>query len=131
MLWFQRSILSLPLVAIAACSTPQEACMSRIDRDLRTVTALIAETETNLARGYTYVVEPSRTRVGVSYCTRSSSRIGFCGSTANDVRRRAVAIDPEAEARKLETLRNQQAKLTALRPQAAAACAAQLQSPPG
>lgn len=105
--------------------------MRRIDRELATVTSLIAQTETNLSRGYTYVTEPARTRVGVSYCTRSSSRIGFCGSTYNDVRRRAVAIDADTEQRKLETLRTQQARLVTLLPDAAAACAAHLQGTAG
>ncbi len=40
------------LALLAACGTPQEQCISRATRDLRTVEALIAETQGNLDRGY-------------------------------------------------------------------------------
>ncbi|NPD14117.1 hypothetical protein HOY34_02755 [Xinfangfangia sp. D13-10-4-6] len=42
----------LVLTTLAACGTPQEQCISRNTRDLRTVEKLIAETQGNLDRGY-------------------------------------------------------------------------------
>jgi hypothetical protein len=45
--------LLLPMLALlAACGTPQEQCIQRNTRDLRTVDRLIAETQGNLDRGY-------------------------------------------------------------------------------
>jgi hypothetical protein len=40
------------LALLAACGTPQEQCIARSTRDLRTVDRLIAETQGNLDRGY-------------------------------------------------------------------------------
>lgn len=45
-----RFFLILPL--LAACGTPQERCIQRETRDLRTVDKLISESEANLERGY-------------------------------------------------------------------------------
>lgn len=42
------------LSVLAACGTPQEQCINRNTRDLRTVDRLIAETEGNLDRGYAF-----------------------------------------------------------------------------
>ncbi|SDF08094.1 hypothetical protein [Limimaricola pyoseonensis] len=44
-------LLALPL-ALAACATPREACVSSALREGRVLNALIAETRGNLARGY-------------------------------------------------------------------------------
>ena len=48
----RRPLFALLLLSLAACGTPQERCIQRETRDLRTVDRLIAETETNLRRGY-------------------------------------------------------------------------------
>jgi hypothetical protein len=40
------------LATLAACGTPQQNCIARNTRDLRTVDRLIAETQGNLQRGY-------------------------------------------------------------------------------
>jgi hypothetical protein len=42
----------LGLALLTACGTPQEQCVARNTRDLRTVDKLIAEVQGNLARGY-------------------------------------------------------------------------------
>ena len=42
------------LLLLAACGTPQEQCINRNTRDLRTVDRLITEAQGNLARGYAY-----------------------------------------------------------------------------
>lgn len=46
----RAALLSLAL--LVACGTPQEQCIDRATRDLRTVEKLIAETQGNLDRGY-------------------------------------------------------------------------------
>lgn len=40
------------MLGLAACATPQEQCIQRETRELRTVDALIAESEATLRRGY-------------------------------------------------------------------------------
>lgn len=47
-----RGHIFFVLLMLAACGTPQERCIQRETRDLRTVEKLIAETEANLQRGY-------------------------------------------------------------------------------
>ena len=49
-----KRLTFLALAALAACGTPQEQCINRNTRDLRTVDRLIAEAEGNLQRGYAY-----------------------------------------------------------------------------
>jgi hypothetical protein len=44
-------------LALAACQTPREACVSEASEELRTVDALIAETRGNLDRGYALETE--------------------------------------------------------------------------
>ncbi|MEF3048716.1 hypothetical protein [Pseudotabrizicola sp. L79] len=46
-----RGLILLPLLLLG-CGTPQERCIQRETRDLRTVERLIAETQANLDRGY-------------------------------------------------------------------------------
>ncbi|WP_102226259.1 hypothetical protein [Acidimangrovimonas sediminis] len=41
------------MLALAACATPQQQCIDRETRDLQVVSRLIAQLETDLARGYT------------------------------------------------------------------------------
>ncbi|MGB8815084.1 MAG: hypothetical protein WCC57_18035, partial [Paracoccaceae bacterium] len=44
--------LAFVFLALTACGTPQEQCINRNTRDIRVIDRLIAETETNLSRGY-------------------------------------------------------------------------------
>ncbi|MBJ2153748.1 hypothetical protein [Paracoccus sp. IB05] len=48
----KRTAAFLILSTLAACGTPQEQCISRNTRDLRTVEKLIGESQGNLQRGY-------------------------------------------------------------------------------
>ena len=48
----KKTAAFLILTTLAACGTPQEQCISRNTRDLRTVEKLIAESQGNLDRGY-------------------------------------------------------------------------------
>ena len=47
-----KTLLLVSALALAACQTPREACVSEASQELRTVEALIAETRGNLSRGY-------------------------------------------------------------------------------
>ncbi|WP_172329801.1 hypothetical protein [Mangrovicoccus sp. HB161399] len=95
--------LLLGLSLIAACGTPQERCSSDIAREQRRVESLISETRTNLARGYTYETEYRDVNVGMTLCNRGPS-VGWCVDNRTRPIRRAVAIDPESERRKLDAL---------------------------
>ena len=51
----RRLVLSLSVLSVlAACGTPQERCISRNTRDLRTVEKLAVVVQGNLDRGYAY-----------------------------------------------------------------------------
>lgn len=93
---------------LAACGTPQQQCIGRAAPELRTLDRLIAETRTNLSRGYGYTPE-TRTRWSWQVCDsfRTASghvRSRMCWEPVQETVQRPTAIDPEAESRKLEGL---------------------------
>jgi hypothetical protein len=115
-------LLGLPLT-LMSCATPQERCISDATRELRVVNGLIAETQANLARGYSLeeVVVSIPTWV---YCDQpvlvtqpDGSQVwgiggGMCIDDYTQTVERPSAIDPEQERRKLDGLIKQQALLT-------------------
>ena len=115
-------LLCLPL-ALMSCATPQERCILGVTRELRVVNGLIAETQANLARGYSLeeVVISSPTWV---YCDQpvlvtqaDGSQIwgiggGMCLDDYTRTIERPRAIDPGLERRKLDGLTTKQALLT-------------------
>lgn len=117
-------------IVLAACGTPRERCVRGVNNELQTVNRLIAETELNLLRGYTYETELRNTYVGVSGCLgrsryyRGGGGVRFCGSTEPRAVKKAVPIDPAAEQRKLAGLKERQAELTSISARAAEVCAA-------
>ena len=115
---------ALLVLALAACATPQERCVLNATKELRTVNSLIAESEANLARGYAIDRELER-RPRLTFCAggrRSNVGLSFCRDTDIYVRERPVALDPEAERRKLALLRERKARLEVPSQRAAAAC---------
>lgn len=123
--------LALTLCALlAACGTPQEQCINRSTRDLRTVDRLIAETEANLARGYALetvtVYETEWT-----WC-HSHSKPGepprpphMCLDREPVTKTRPKAIDLRDEARKLESLKLKRHELARAAQPLIAQCRAQ------
>ncbi len=104
---------ALALAAVVAgCGTPQEQCIRAGTRDLRVVERLIAEAQTNLARGYAYETEEiTDTRwVVCDYEDRTlpdgtiRHTPRYCLDDVTRSVRKAVAIDPAAEQRKLDGL---------------------------
>jgi ribulose bisphosphate carboxylase small subunit len=113
MLSIRRLTLPLMLLTVlAACGTPQEQCINRSTRELRTLERLLAEVEGNLARGYAWEeYEVVRTRwevCGYSEQTRSDGTVvrhpRMCLEDYTDTLRRRVPIDPAAEQRKRDGL---------------------------
>lgn len=107
--------LALPLAlltALGACGTPQEQCINRSTRELRTIDRLLAEVEGNLARGYAWeTYQVVRTRWEVCGYTERQSPDGtvirkprMCLEDYTDTLRRRVPIDPAAEQRKRDGL---------------------------
>ncbi len=109
--------LLLPLVA---CAQTRDSCEQDVAREIRRLDALIVETRTDLARGYRYETEYRRSGVGLVLCSGRHS-VRFCTATDDRPVRRAVAVDPAAEQRKLDLL---EARRMRLAREGAAACAA-------
>lgn len=120
--------LSALTLLLAACGTPQEQCINRATKEVRTLNRLIAETQGNLARGYAFAPE-TRTRWSWEICDRFTSGSGqvqtrMCWEPNQETIQRPAAIDPEVETRKLEgLLARRDAYLKAAEP-AIAACRA-------
>jgi hypothetical protein len=128
-------LLTLPLVLLVACGTPQEQCIARGTRDLRTVEKLIAETEGNLKRGFAYEEKIVRFPV-FRPCVLPSPpvaegtpppppQVTTCRDTEEQVIRQPVAIDLEEEARKLRQLQEKRRVLLREAEAVAAACRAE------
>lgn len=108
----------LPLLALAACATPREACINDATRDLRQVNAFIAETQANLARGYALETR-QEARVVRDICEgtirREDGTVDIirmpCERTELVDVDRPVPIDLTAERAKLASLLQQQAAL--------------------
>ncbi|MDF1619059.1 hypothetical protein [Pseudothioclava nitratireducens] len=104
--------LILSAVALTACGTPQEQCIQRNTRELRTVERLLAEVEGNLARGYAYEEYEWVTKrwevCGYDQITRPDGSVERkarrCLEDHVVTRTRQVAIDPASETRKRDAL---------------------------
>jgi hypothetical protein len=112
-----KRLIILSLAALAACGTPQEQCISRNTRDLRTVDRLIAETEGNLQRGYAF----ETVTVYEDYwaqCPQPPLVEGqpvppprLCLDERPVTEQRPKAIDLNAEAKKLDSLKAKRRQL--------------------
>ncbi len=121
-------LILLPFL-LAACGTPQEQCIDRNTRELRSVTRLLEEVEGNLARGYAWE-ERRVTETVFTTCRRvirdkDGNRHVItegCWRDVSSTERFRTAIDPASEARKAEGLRTRKAALSAQVPAITAAC---------
>lgn len=107
-------LIALALLLLSACGTRQEQCIRSATREIGTLDRLIAESETNLARGYAYETREIL-RYGWRRCDddliypRHPGRM--CFEPVPDTVRRPVAIDPGAESRKIDGLKARRAAL--------------------
>ncbi len=114
-------------LGLAACGTPQEQCVGQVSRDLRVVDKLIAETETNLARGYA-MGQIVQTHPEFVDCTpdptvaHPNPRPRQCLVDVAETVTRPVAIDLKAEAAKLASLKEKRVQLAASTSAGIAAC---------
>lgn len=106
----RKLILPLSLLSLlAACGTPQEQCINRNTRDLRTVEKLITEVQGNLNRGYaieeyTITVPVWRQCVVPAADPAAPVQTRPCLENETQSRTRPQAIDLNAERAKLESL---------------------------
>lgn len=93
----------LLLALLAACVQYPDDCNRRALRELRIVDNLIAETQQNLARGYSYEIVETGFDTGLVFCS-GQWNASVCIGNDNGYSERPVAIDPETENRKLTSL---------------------------
>ena len=106
----RRLVLAL-LLPIAACAPPREACENRVAREIRRLDTLLVETRRDLARGYRFEYYERRGfGLGLVLCS-GSDNVRFCTGTGDRLVRRSVAVDPEAERRKLDLLEARRMRL--------------------
>ncbi len=122
------TMMALPLI-LTACGTPQEQCIRANTRELRQIEALIGETQANLARGYGYQ-EYTVTDWDWAPCydgrpLPNGQSPRMCWEPYERTVRKAVAIDPASEQRKLAALSARRKALVAQAAPAIAACKAQ------
>lgn len=121
----------LALAIVAGCGTPQEQCISRNTRDLRTVDLLIAEAEGNLKRGYAYetitVYEDYWTTCDLPVVQEGSPppKPRMCLDERPVTQQRPKAIDLNAEAQKLASLQQKRKDLARQAQGVIAQCKAQ------
>ena len=119
------------LVFLAACASPQEACISSATRELRVLDRLLAELRGNLDRGYA-LVERTAWRQTWQLCEPPVAAVD--GSPAKPARWcwvrephtviDRVPIDPAAERRKLDGLTERRAAEARRAREAVAECRA-------
>lgn len=113
-----KRLTVIAFAALSACATPQEQCISAASRDARIVGELIKEVEANLARGYALETTLVLEKDWVD-CTppptaeNPTPEPDMCLVDVPVERTRPVAIDLNAEAAKLASLRQQQSRMLA------------------
>lgn len=118
------------MLGLAACATPREQCIQRETRDLRTVDALIAESEATLRRGYaleeTTVWQLAWIPCGgtdpVLPLSDEAAKSGMCLEQVPKTVSRPKAVDLTREKRILTDLRSRRSELEKSAAAAIAAC---------
>lgn len=106
----RAALLIVPLL-LTACATPREACLIDVNKEVRIINNLIAETQANLERGFA-LEQRQRIRTRRSTCRGSNSdgsRFRYrCEKVDTITRTFPVAIDLNAEREKLASLEERQ-----------------------
>ncbi len=117
----KKTAALLILTTLAACGTPQEQCISRNTRDLRTVEKLIAESQGNLDRGYAidrYEVTVPDWEPCIRYVPGTKEDptprpvSTTCRTWDTETRTRPRSIDLAQEAKQLQQLKAKQRELS-------------------
>lgn len=106
----KKTLILLSLLAIAACSTPREQCISNANGQLRTLDRLIDVASGNVQRGFA-LAEVQDVRVLRTTCqgtNEDGSTFRFpCEETETFARREPVSINIVEERVKLAQLQDQ------------------------
>ncbi|MDC1216017.1 hypothetical protein N8Z63_08660 [Octadecabacter sp.] len=106
----KKTLILLSLLAIAACSTPREQCISNANGQLRTLDRLIDVASGNVQRGFA-LAEVQDVRVLRTTCqgtNEDGSTFRFpCEETETFIRREPVSINIVEERVKLAQLQDQ------------------------
>ena len=112
----RATLILIPVLALTACASPRERCLSAANRPVATLDGLIRQTQGNIDRGFA-VAEVQDVRVLRRSCEGTNadgSTFTFpCEETETFTRREPVAINIAEERVKLAQLRDRRA--TALR----------------
>lgn len=100
----------LLLLLMGACTHYPDDCDRRALQEVRKIDRLIETTRRDIARGYGYETVERGYSTGFVMCS-GSHNIGLCTATGPRYVERPVAIDPEAEQRKLALLRERRAEI--------------------
>ena len=106
----KKTLILLPLLAIAACSTPREQCISNANGQLRTLDRLIDVASGNVQRGFALAeVQDVRVlRTTFQGTNEDGSTFRFpCEETETFTRREPVSINIVEERVKLAQLQDQ------------------------
>ncbi|MBU2994246.1 hypothetical protein Q4555_07280 [Octadecabacter sp. 1_MG-2023] len=99
-----KTLVLIPLIALAACGTPRERCIAGANRPVASLDQLIATTRGNIERGYA-LVEVEDVRVLRRTCEgvrEDGTKFRYrCDETETFTRREPVTIDIANERRKL------------------------------
>jgi len=121
------ALLILPLLALTACATPREQCISSANRDVYVLRNLISEARGNLARGYA-LAESTDVRTLKKTCRAENENDEIftypCNETETFTTTRPVSIDLDAEQTKLEQLERRLIEAQANSDQMVAQCIA-------
>lgn len=127
-----RRLLLPALLILTACGTPQDQCINRNTRDLRTMQKLVDETQANITRGYAIEEYTAWVPVWQICEVQAAAAPGepappprYCFEQEPETRTRPKAIDLRAEAAKLESLLQRRDELARAAEPVIAQCRAQ------
>lgn len=118
------------LLALSACGTPQQQCITHVSRDVNILDRLISETQANIARGFAYVETEVDVPMWVPCAdapdgTGARPHVQMCDDGRTVTVRKPVAIDLTAEAAKLASMQKRRTELVKTIAPAIAQCQAQ------
>jgi len=112
-------------MALVGCTTAYESCVTQVTKDLKIVRSLIADTEATIDRGYAIQTEQRYVNY-TTFCIGHHDTIGvnFCTRPHPVVSKKPVAVDLDAERRKLRSLKRKEKELESRSAKLVAECEA-------
>ncbi len=111
------------LAVLAACASPQQACVRAAQAELVELDRQIAESEAALARGYR-LIQATEPRTTLHICAWPREPVLFCTHHTPGTRAQREIVNVPAEQARLASLRAQRDALAVRASQAVAACRA-------